>query len=861
MQYKWWLIPIASVALSGCLKQLGLEADDDSSEPTSAIAGKAADGYLSGAVVCLDINENKECDPGEPQTTTGAGGSFTISATAAQAAKPIVVEIVAGETIDEDAPDTPITQSYSLSAPAGYTFVSPLTTLVQNEIETNGSSAADAKAAIQALLGTVLDLDDDYVAGANVLDTDATAALKEEFERLHKVAQVAATVIQVNVAGTAATTGVSTEDKLQLIAGKLTAALADIADAVDNAGDSFDPDEIANSDEIDAQTKVDPEKIAEEIEVATTLSTATQANMATALQGGVYWLEEHAWFDYGASVSKLFFGWGSVTYDGTNQSDSFYFYDGAGTGAAAFTQDTPSDSGSNNGNDNQALVLSSVGWGDPVSMDGGNGPDFVSANADGSVTMQQGPIKVKLTGVQVDVANKNIEATLANTRNNLWADAVSSTATFPTGSVAYRLSQVLAEDVYLMPWDQPAVSESDYSNCMAEHAVGTTLALQSCNSVRVFDGSNPNSEGAAADTVGLTVGAAGTLSNPLSFKGVIIYHEDDEQGTKKMVLMELVSGGAVNYYMFTRNEAESFTVTKIRSDKFSSGSVHGKTLVQIPVPYDIPNFFTENKDQNGGGDGPKFNTFFLTKHDGFWRFGVAFKTGEKLPDDAPFVMNATAKDAVVSVFDPANINNFIDPELVSDGQMDSGNDGVKPCFNGDSQNGDRSFANFAASLSGCRSDLGTTDNFASVGGFSSDLVSDMSFFLPIYKDMVFDEGAGIDVETVFEEKVTFSATANAFTLETYIRNADGTQTLDDTRTGTWSIDADGHLVVEIGTDEKAWLGLVENTDAYLSVKLYDLNTTEGGAADLDNTDGDSDGDVIGMIWRKPISAPIVEVMP
>lgn len=861
MQYKWWLIPIASVALSGCLKQLGLETDDNA-EPTSAIAGKAADGYLAGARVCLDINENKECDPGEPQTTTGAGGSFTISATAAQAAKPLVVEVVPNQTIDEDAPDTPITQGYSLSAPAGYTFVSPLTTLVQNEIETNGSNAADAKSAIQALLGTVLDLEDDYVAGAAVSDTAASAALKDEFDRLHKVAQVAATVIKVNVAGTAATTGVSTEAKLQLIAGKVTAALADIKDAVDNAGDSFDPDEIANSDEIDAQTKVDPEKIADEIEVAATLSSATQADIASALETGVYWLEEHAWFDYGASVSKLFFGWGTVTYDGTNQSEAFYFYDGVGTGADAFTQDTPSDSGSNNDNHNNALVLGAEGWSEPVNMDGsGNGPDFVSANTDGSVTMLQGPIKVKLTGVQVDVASKNIEATLANTRNNLWADAVSSTATFPAGSIAYRLNQVLAEDVYLMPWDQPALSESDYSNCMAEEAVGNTTDLKSCNSLHVFDGSNPDGEGAAADTVGLTVGAAGTLSNPLSFKGVVIYHEDDEQGTKKMVLMELVSGGTVNYYVFARNNAQSFTVTKIRSDKFSSGSVNGKTLVQIPVPYDIPNFFTENKGDNGGGDGPKFNTFFLTKYDGFWRFGVAFKTGEKLPDDAPFVMNEIAKNAVVSAFDPDNINNFIDPVLVSDGQMDSGNDGVKPCFNGDSKNGDRSFDNFAASLSGCRNDFGTTDNFASTGGFSSELVSDMSFFLPIYKEMEFDPEAGMDVEKVYEEKVTFSATENAFTLETYIRNANGTQTLDDTRTGTWSIDSDGYLVVAIGTDEKAWLGLVENTDTYLSVKLYDLNTTEGGAADLDNTDGDSDGDVMGMIWRKPMDAPIVEATP
>jgi hypothetical protein len=337
---------------------------------------------------------------------------------------------------------------------------------------------------------------------------------------------------------------------------------------------------------------------------------------------------------------------------------------------------------------------------------------------------------------------------------------------------------------------------------------------------------------------------------------VVIYHEDDEQGTKKMVLMEMVTGGVVNYYKFARNTNSTFTVTKIRSDKFSSSSVNGKTLVQIPVPFDIPTFFTE-KDENGGDGGPQFRNFFLTKYDGFWRFGVAFKKGEKLPDDAPFVMNETAKNAVVNAFDPDNINNFIDPILVQDGQPDSGNDGIKPCFNGDSKNNDRNFDTYAAALSACRTDLGTTDNVDTAGGFSSELVSDMSFFLPIYKDMVFDESAQIDVEKVFEEKVTFSATDNAFTLQTYIRNADGTETLDETRTGTWSIDSDGYLVVAIGSDEKAWVGLVENADNYLSVKLYDLNTTDGGAADLDNTDGDSDGEVVSMIWRKPMqeSAP------
>ncbi|MCP5324965.1 MAG: hypothetical protein H7A09_01395 [Oceanospirillaceae bacterium] len=849
IQYKWWLIPIASVALTGCLKQLGLEADKNSGAEASAISGNAADGYLKGAIACFDINENKACDAGEPQTTTGDGGAFTISATAEQASHPLVVEIIAGETIDEDNPDTPIAETYSLSAPAGYTFVSPLTTLVQNEIETSGASKEEAKAAIQALLGTVLDLEDDYVAGGAVDDSAATAVLKDEFKRLHKVAQVAATIIRTNVSGTASTEGVTAEAKFQLIAGKVTAALGDIKTAVDNAGDSFDPDEIAGSDEIESQTKVDPAKMAEEIEVATTLSSATQANMATVLAGGVYWLEEHTWFDYSASASKLFFGWGTVSYDGTTQTDAFYYYDGVGTGADAFTQDVSENSGDNGGSNNMALVLGTSGWGEPVSMDGGNGPDFVSANSDGSVTMQQGPIKVKLTGVQVDVSSKNIEATLANTRNGLWADAVDSEATFPTGSVAYRLNQVLAENIYMMPWDQPAVSQQDYSNCMAEDAVGTTTNLKSCNSVHLFDGSNPQNHSAAADSVALTVASAGNVNNPLSFKGVVIYHEDDEQGTKKMVLMELVTGGTVNYYKFSRNSAGTFTVTKLRSDKFSSSTVNTKTLVQIPVPYDFPNFFTEHDGDNGGGDGPKFNTFFLTKYDGFWRFGIAFKAGEKLPDDAPFVMNLTAKNAVVDAFDPANLNNFIDPILVENGQDGPSGDEINPCFSGDSKGHDKSFADYTAAVSGCRDQQGSTETFNTDGGFESSIVNDKSFLLPIWKE---------DGVAHYEE-VSFASSGSEFTIATYVQNSEGVwvEDVNETRSGTWSVDSDGYLVVNIGDDEKAWVSLIMNPGGYLEVKIYDLNqdTTDGYSADLDNTDGDSDGDVMSMIWRVPEMAP------
>ena len=40
--------------------------------PTPTITGKAIDGYLAGATVCLDLNNNGVCDAGEPSAITGA---------------------------------------------------------------------------------------------------------------------------------------------------------------------------------------------------------------------------------------------------------------------------------------------------------------------------------------------------------------------------------------------------------------------------------------------------------------------------------------------------------------------------------------------------------------------------------------------------------------------------------------------------------------------------------------------------------------------------------------------------------------------------------------------------------------------
>ena len=77
----------------------------DQPEPTPIVmGGKVADGYLVGAKVCLDLNQNKLCDDGEPSATSTAGGDFSITdATQEQINNfPLLVEVTAGVVDEED---------------------------------------------------------------------------------------------------------------------------------------------------------------------------------------------------------------------------------------------------------------------------------------------------------------------------------------------------------------------------------------------------------------------------------------------------------------------------------------------------------------------------------------------------------------------------------------------------------------------------------------------------------------------------------------------------------------------------------------------------------------------------------------
>jgi hypothetical protein len=103
---------------------------DGASEET--IQGRVIDGYISGAVVCHDVNRNGRCDGSEARTVSDAAGAYQLSIPSDSTA-PLIAEIKAGEARDSDQPAAPVDVSYRMASPSkAYSKnITPFTTLVR----------------------------------------------------------------------------------------------------------------------------------------------------------------------------------------------------------------------------------------------------------------------------------------------------------------------------------------------------------------------------------------------------------------------------------------------------------------------------------------------------------------------------------------------------------------------------------------------------------------------------------------------------------------------------------------------------------------------------------------------------------
>ncbi|RSB88106.1 hypothetical protein EGT47_04630 [Burkholderia cenocepacia] len=144
--------------------------------PAPAVTGKAIDGYLIGATVCLDLNNNGVCDSGEPMAVTDGTGQFSIPYSGDATGTTLLVQVTP-TTKDQSRPaGFQFPASFTLSQviqPTTSQVVSPLTTLVGAQMQT-GLSRSQAVAAVRSLLGKQADPNADYFAN-NDATTQALA--------------------------------------------------------------------------------------------------------------------------------------------------------------------------------------------------------------------------------------------------------------------------------------------------------------------------------------------------------------------------------------------------------------------------------------------------------------------------------------------------------------------------------------------------------------------------------------------------------------------------------------------------------------------------------------------------------------
>ena len=181
----------ATMMLTGCG---GGGGDNNSSTPVTTppttiklttLSGVVADGYIQGAIVCLDKNANLLCDTSEIQTTTNNKGEYTLKNVNSDDATtfPVIALIPIG-AIDQDDPTHAISQPYTLTTPIGkHAFISPITSLIKEYRDDNALSTEEASQVIASLLAAP----NSHILFSNY----AVSSNTREQKRLHNVARLA----------------------------------------------------------------------------------------------------------------------------------------------------------------------------------------------------------------------------------------------------------------------------------------------------------------------------------------------------------------------------------------------------------------------------------------------------------------------------------------------------------------------------------------------------------------------------------------------------------------------------------------------------------------------------------------------
>ena len=185
----------ATIFLTSCA---GEKSNELKGSNSIQLSGAVADGYLTGAKVCLDTNDNYACDADEPTTISGEKGVYTLGKIDTKIASnhSIIVE-VSTSTTDEDTGKT-IPVPYKLSSPTqSHHFISPITTMVNSSLKTKAVTLDEAKKLVtEKLLGIDPALAIDPLA--DYIEKKSSNDSNNSYENTHLVAQAVAQIIANN---------------------------------------------------------------------------------------------------------------------------------------------------------------------------------------------------------------------------------------------------------------------------------------------------------------------------------------------------------------------------------------------------------------------------------------------------------------------------------------------------------------------------------------------------------------------------------------------------------------------------------------------------------------------------------------
>lgn len=422
---------------------------------STVLDGVALDGYLRQAKVCLDLNDNLVCEAGEPATVTDSAGRYRLTAPSLDAANAhrVVVEVIAGQTTDADAPSTPIPNGYVLVAPVGrHGVISPITTLAyQLQADQPGLSLDEAAAQLRSLFA----LPGDVNLWADYAATNASA----DQQALHQLAQVLARASGTGLASIQTALGGTIADT-----SKRAATLVVWKQILDHSREIVDS-LVAGATPSDIYFRLDDGNLTQQLAVASQ-SKSPVADSLSVVAGGLYvpsllGLESGVIPYYGQVAVQTTAGgtvdtiWTPSYFDAT--TNVFLPYEGI----------------------NDIVVLKSGRWTSAPSI----ATCRHSARTQGLHLSCGNGIEEDQRFAELSLADRGIDALLRYGLSELFANvwSVAPERVFSGAAWAYQVSGQTTEDLYILGWrvlDAQRQPYPDLDAFMAANQAGGQVGLR-----------------------------------------------------------------------------------------------------------------------------------------------------------------------------------------------------------------------------------------------------------------------------------------------------------------------------------------------------------------------------------------------